>query len=99
MFCIVFYLIYLYVNINVFLNFQVLFNVVRYRIIGDDFVIIFFDIDQNFGNVIFKFSVNFDIIFNYKVYVCIINLKKLFISFYIFQNFFYFCYIYMDVNY
>lgn len=86
MFCTVFYLIYLHANINVSLNFQVPFNVVRYRIIGDDSATTFFDIDQNFGNVTLKSSVNFDTTSNYKVHVhaCTINLKKLSISFYIF---------------
>lgn len=69
---------------NVSINFQVPFNVVRYRIIGDDSATTFFDIDQNFGNVTLKSSVNFDTTSNYKVHACTINLKKLSISFYIF---------------
>lgn len=58
---------------------------VRYRIIGDDSATTFFDIDQNFGNVTLKSSVNFDTTSNYKVHACTINLKKLSISFYILE--------------
>lgn len=49
------------------INFQTPFNVVKYRIIGDDSATTFFNIDQNFGNVTLKSSVNFDTTSNYKV--------------------------------
>ena len=42
---------------------------VKYRIIGDDSATTFFDIDQNFGNVTLKSSVNFDTTSNYKVII------------------------------
>lgn len=46
---------------------------VKYRIIGDDSATTFFDIDQNFGNVTLKSSVNFDTTSNYKVIIFVSN--------------------------
>jgi hypothetical protein len=65
----------IYMHFNVCkIKFQVPFNVVKYRIIGDDSATTFFDIDQNFGNVTLKSSVNFDTTSNYKVR-CVFDFK------------------------